>query len=157
MLDVRIPMGILFVVLGALLYFYGWFVSEPVLFYTPDTRFPLKLNMPVGAFMFMFGVIMLVLARYIRIHTMDRELANREKELGKADRKRQKALAKRELAAGGQVDGSQSDSATEDSDEDKNESTDGEDEQETGGDASVPGDTSVSGEPKESGDSGKSE
>lgn len=113
MLDVRIPMGILFVVLGALLYFYGMFFSEAVPFYTPNSWFPLKLDQPVGAFMFMFGVIMLVLARFIRIHTADRELAAREKELGRVERKRQKALDKRLSAAreAGDAEVSESDDA----------------------------------------------
>lgn len=99
MLDVRKPMGLLFVILGALLFVYGYFFSEAVPFYTPDSWFPLKLNQPVGAFMFIFGAMMLALARFVQLHTADRELGERERELNKAERKRQKAIAKRELAA----------------------------------------------------------
>ncbi|MDZ4835865.1 MAG: hypothetical protein SGJ27_18965 [Candidatus Melainabacteria bacterium] len=100
MLDVRKPMGLLFVILGALLFVYGYFFSEAVPFYTPDSWFPLKLNQPVGAFMFIFGAMMLALARFVQLHTADRELGERERELNRAERKRQRAIAKRELAAG---------------------------------------------------------
>ncbi len=103
MLDVRLPMGILFVTLGALLFFYGMFFSEAVPFYTPNSWFPLKLNMPVGAFMFVFGLITLTLARFVRIQTADRELASRERELDKIERRRQKALMKRAMAVDGPV------------------------------------------------------
>ena len=103
MLDVRLPMGILFVTLGALLFFYGMFFSEAVPFYTPNSWFPLKLNMPVGAFTFVFGLITLTLARFVRIQTADRELASRERELDKIERRRQKALMKRAMAVDGPV------------------------------------------------------
>lgn len=118
MLDVRIPMGILFVTLGALLFFYGMFFSEAVPFYTPNSWFPLKLNMPVGAFMFVFGLITLTLARFVRIQTADRELASRERELDKIERRRQKALIKRALAGDtpvDEIDGAE-ESATQESD-----------------------------------------
>lgn len=39
---------------------------------------------------------MLMLARFMKIHIADRELALREKELDKAERRRQKALARRD-------------------------------------------------------------
>ena len=96
-------MGILFVTLGALLFFYGMFFSEAVPFYTPNSWFPLKLNMPVGAFTFVFGLITLTLARFVRIQTADRELASRERELDKIERRRQKALMKRAMAVDGPV------------------------------------------------------
>ncbi len=101
MLDVRIPMGLLFTLLGALLFFYGMFISQPVPFYTPNSWFPLKLNQPVGLFMFIFGVLMLALARFVRIHTADRELGLREQELDKAERKRQRALERQKEKASG--------------------------------------------------------
>jgi hypothetical protein len=119
MLDVRKPMGLLFVILGALLFFYGMFFSKPVPFFTPDATFPLKLNQPVGAFMFLFGALMLALARFVQVSTFDRELALRESELNRADRKRQKALAKRALAEGKGEDSV--DDETESSSEDESE------------------------------------
>jgi len=94
MLDVRKPLGLLFMILGALLFVYGLFFSQPVQFYTPTSNFPLKLNQPVGAFMFVFGVIMWYLARYVELHTFDKELSQREKEFEKVERRRQKALDK---------------------------------------------------------------
>jgi hypothetical protein len=99
MLDVRKPLGLLFLILGALLFLYGQFFSEPVNFQTPHTFFPLKLNQPVGAFMFIFGLVMWQLARYVELHTLDRELTDREKELERVERKRAKALAKQQAAA----------------------------------------------------------
>lgn len=99
MLDVRKPLGLLFLILGSLLFLYGQFFSEPVTFYTPHTSFPLKLNQPVGLFMFAFGLIMWFLSRYVELSTLDRELGKREKELERVERKRAKALAKQQAAA----------------------------------------------------------
>jgi hypothetical protein len=99
MLDVRKPLGLLFIILGALLFLYGMFVSQPVNFQTPNAFFPLKLNMPVGAFMFVFGVVMWQLARYVELKTLDTELTERERELDRVEKKRAKALAKQQAAA----------------------------------------------------------
>ena len=102
MLDVRKPLGLLFIILGALLYLYGTFFTQPVDFQTPVAHFPLKLNLPVGAFMFVFGLVMWQLARFVELHTLDRELRNRESELAKAERRRQKALAKQKASQEGE-------------------------------------------------------
>jgi len=99
MLDVRKPLGLLFIILGALLFLYGMYFSPEVNFQTPNAFFPLKLNMPVGAFMFIFGVIMWQLARYVELKTLDHELTEREKELDRVERKRAKVLAKQQAAA----------------------------------------------------------
>ncbi|MBX3076639.1 hypothetical protein KF707_10865 [Candidatus Obscuribacterales bacterium] len=99
MLDVRKPLGLLFIILGALLFLYGMYFSPEVNFQTPNAFFPLKLNMPVGAFMFIFGVIMWQLARYVELKTLDHELTEREKELDRVEKKRAKALAKQQAAA----------------------------------------------------------
>ena len=99
MLDVRKPLGLLFIILGALLFLYGMFISQPVNFQTPNAFFPLKLNMPVGAFMFIFGLVMWQLARYVELKTLDQELAAREKELDRVEKKRAKVLAKQQAAA----------------------------------------------------------
>ncbi len=87
MLDVRKPLGLLFMILGGLLFWYGVFCSPGVEFHTPGTSFLLKLNQPVGAFMFVFGLIMWQLARFVELHTLDRELRNREKELGDGEKR----------------------------------------------------------------------
>lgn len=99
MLDVRKPLGLLFIILGAVLFLYGQFISEPVQFFTPYGSFPLKLNQPVGAFMFVFGLIMWLLARYVELNTLDRELSKREREFSKVERRRRKALDKQAAGA----------------------------------------------------------
>lgn len=81
MLDIRKPLGLLFIILGAMLFLYGAFIQKEVMFYTPQTKFPLKLNQPVGLFMFAFGMVMWQLSRYVNIVRLERGLKAREKEL----------------------------------------------------------------------------
>jgi|AGTN01.3.fsa_nt_gi hypothetical protein len=81
MLDIRKPLGLLFILLGAILFLYGMFLQKEVMFFTPQTKFPLKLNMPVGLFMFAFGMVMWQLSRYVNIVRLERGLKAREKEL----------------------------------------------------------------------------
>lgn len=81
MLDIRKPLGLLFILLGVLLFAYGMFIQKEVIFHTPQTKFPLKLNMPVGLFMFAFGMVMWQLSRYVNIIRLERGLKEREKEL----------------------------------------------------------------------------
>lgn len=81
MLDIRKPLGLLFILLGVILFAYGMFIQKEVMFYTPQTKFPLKLNMPVGLFMFAFGMVMWQLSRYVNIIRLERGLKEREKEL----------------------------------------------------------------------------
>lgn len=100
MLDVRKPLGLLFMILGGLLFLYGVFFSPGVEFHTPGTAFLLKLNQPVGAFMFAFGLIMWQLARFIELHTLDRELTNREKELISESKPGEPEVAEEGAAAG---------------------------------------------------------
>ncbi|MBX9670029.1 MAG: hypothetical protein K2X93_20685 [Candidatus Obscuribacterales bacterium] len=100
MLDVRKPLGLLFMILGGILFIYGLFFSPGVEFHTPGTGFLLKLNQPVGAFMFVFGLIMWQLARYVELNTLERELKNREKELADDDKIRALELPTEEESAG---------------------------------------------------------
>jgi len=81
MLDIRKPLGLLFILLGVILFAYGMFIQKEVMFHTPQTKFPLKLNMPVGLFMFAFGMVMWQLSRYVNIIRLERGLKEREKEL----------------------------------------------------------------------------
>lgn len=81
MLDIRKPLGLLFILLGAILFLYGALIQKEVMFFTPDTKFPLKLNQPVGLFMFAFGLVMWQLSRYVNIIRLERGLKAREKEL----------------------------------------------------------------------------
>lgn len=81
MLDIRKPLGLLFIILGAMLFLYGAFIQKEVMFFTPQAKFPLKLNQPVGLFMFAFGMVMWQLSRYVNIVRLERGLKAREKEL----------------------------------------------------------------------------
>lgn len=81
MLDIRKPLGLLFILLGLILFLYGAFLQKEVMFFTPQTKFPLKLNQPVGIFMFAFGLVMWQLSRYVNIVRLERGLKAREKEL----------------------------------------------------------------------------
>jgi hypothetical protein len=58
-LDVRIPIGLLFVVFGAILVVYG-LVSDPVIYQTHSLGH--NINLSWGAAQFVFGAVMLFLA-----------------------------------------------------------------------------------------------
>lgn len=122
MLDVRKPLGLLFMIIGELLFVYGLVFSEAVEFYTPHTHFSLKLNQPVGVFMFAFGLIMWQLARFVEINTMDREMRNRRQELGMADDD--------DTEGGGKDIEEEDDDVEEEDDEDVEEADDAEEEDE---------------------------
>ncbi len=107
-------------ILGGILFIYGLFFSPGVEFHTPGTGFLLKLNQPVGAFMFVFGLIMWQLARYVELSTLERELKNREKELADDDKIRALELPTEEESAGShpRVPGGAAQSADEQSEAD---------------------------------------
>jgi len=84
MLDVRKPIAVLFLILGALLFGYGQFFQDFVAWKIPNGEVPLKLNMPCGLFMFLFGVIMWQLARYSEIKDLEKAIRKREEELSRA-------------------------------------------------------------------------
>lgn len=61
MLDVRYPIGYLFLILGALLAIYGY--GHPASFNTVNGPFPLNIDVPWGIFMFLFGMGTVSLAK----------------------------------------------------------------------------------------------
>ncbi|MCA9803922.1 MAG: hypothetical protein KC777_18255 [Cyanobacteria bacterium HKST-UBA02] len=84
MLDVRKPIAFLFLLLGALLFGYGQIFQDFVAWKIPNGEVPLKLNVPCGLFMFLFGVIMWQLARYSEIKELEKAIKDREEELSRA-------------------------------------------------------------------------
>ncbi|MGD9679985.1 MAG: hypothetical protein AB7W16_02270 [Candidatus Obscuribacterales bacterium] len=84
MLDVRKPIAFLFLLLGALLFGYGQLFQDFVAWKIPNGEVPLKLNVPCGLFMFLFGAIMWQLARYSEIKELEKAMEDREEELSRA-------------------------------------------------------------------------
>ena len=89
MLDVRKPMGLFICHPWCLAVFStACFFSKPVPFFTPDATFSVEVKSACGArSCSCFGALMLALARFVQVSTVDRELAQRESELNRADRK----------------------------------------------------------------------
>ncbi|MDD2708522.1 MAG: hypothetical protein PHV34_10965 [Verrucomicrobiae bacterium] len=59
-LDIRLPMGLMLAIMGAILTMYGLFTrSDPMYARSQD----ININLVWGAFMFIIGVIMVVMAR----------------------------------------------------------------------------------------------
>lgn len=85
MIDIAKPLSILFLLLGALLFFYGMFFTQFVEFPIPGGKVPLKLNQPVGLFMFLFGVVAWFFSRYVYLKTFEDGYNQRRVELGLAD------------------------------------------------------------------------
>ncbi len=85
MIDIAKPLSILFLLLGALLFFYGMFFTQFVEFPIPGGKVPLKLNQPVGLFMFLFGVVGWFFSRYVYLKTFEDGYNQRRVELGLAD------------------------------------------------------------------------
>lgn len=74
MLDVRLPIGLLFLVLGAMLAVYGYMNPPLEKLYISQIGLPLNINVPWGILMFLFGVVMVSLARLDRALALEREL-----------------------------------------------------------------------------------
>jgi len=85
MIDIAKPLAILFLLLGELLFFYGMFFTQFVEFPIPGGKVPLKLNQPVGLFMFLFGVVAWFFSRYVYLKTFEDGYNQRRVELGLAD------------------------------------------------------------------------
>lgn len=85
MIDIAKPLAILFLLLGALLFFYGMLFTDFVNFPIPDGKVPLKLNQPVGLFMFLFGVVAWFFSRYLYLKTFEEGYLARKSELGIED------------------------------------------------------------------------
>ncbi len=60
-LDIRIPLGLIFVILGGLIGLYGFFTRHAALMY--EKSLGINLNLTWGAVMFLFGFIMLLVGR----------------------------------------------------------------------------------------------
>lgn len=64
LLDVRIPIGWLFLVLGAMLAIYGYMTPQgPASYITASGILPLNINIPWGILMFLFGLGTVSLAK----------------------------------------------------------------------------------------------
>lgn len=61
MLDIRIPIGLLFTVLGVLLTAYGFFTNADAVLYAKSFQY--NVNLWSGLFMLVFGTVMLLTAR----------------------------------------------------------------------------------------------
>lgn len=73
MLDVRLPIGWLFIVLGVMLAGYGY-VNPPVESFNFGTlSLPLNLNVPWGILMAIFGLIMVSLAKLDSVLIAEKE------------------------------------------------------------------------------------
>ncbi|MBI5174072.1 MAG: hypothetical protein HY986_14415 [Candidatus Melainabacteria bacterium] len=71
MLDVRYPIGFLFLILGALLAIYGY--GHPATFNTVNGPFPLNIDVPWGIFMFLFGMGTVSLAKLDEVKNAEQE------------------------------------------------------------------------------------
>jgi len=61
MLDIRIPIGLLFTVLGVLLTAYGFFTNSDAVLYAKSFQY--NVNLWSGLFMLVFGAVMLLTTR----------------------------------------------------------------------------------------------
>jgi len=73
MLDVRLPIGLLFLVLGVMLAIYGYMNPPLEKLYFSQVGLPLNINVPWGILMTLFGVVMVSLARLDRAVALERE------------------------------------------------------------------------------------
>ena len=58
--DIKLPIGLMFTILGILITLYGLFTKSDKVMYEPS--FGVNVNLWIGLFMLIFGLIMLVLA-----------------------------------------------------------------------------------------------
>ncbi len=84
MLDVRLPIGLLFLVLGSMLAIYGYMNPPVDKLYFNHVGLPLNINVPWGILMTIFGIIMVSLAWLDRAAALERELKAKA-EKGNAD------------------------------------------------------------------------
>jgi hypothetical protein len=64
MLDIRIPIGLMFTIFGAILLLFGLFFSDPKIY--QQHSMGMNINLAWGGLMLVFGGIMLLLARWRR-------------------------------------------------------------------------------------------
>lgn len=76
MLDVRNPIGYLFLVLGAMIAVWGYTHPLHAEYITSSGVLPFNPDAPWGIIMFLFGLVMISLARLDRIVKMEEEASN---------------------------------------------------------------------------------
>jgi hypothetical protein len=59
-LDIRIPLGLIFLITGGIISLYGFFTRNSAIY---DKSMGINLNLTWGAIMFLFGLIMFVVGR----------------------------------------------------------------------------------------------
>ncbi|CAN5247317.1 hypothetical protein BH11CYA1_BH11CYA1_05570 [soil metagenome] len=74
MLDVRLPIGWLFLVLGVMLAVYGYAYPPSESMLIGQVSLPLNLDVPWGILMALFGVAMISLAQMDKLKAMESEL-----------------------------------------------------------------------------------
>lgn len=73
MLDVRYPIGYLFLALGLILTVYGYISPSVTSFITAGGSLPLNINIPWGILMFLFGLATTCLAKMDDIKNVQAE------------------------------------------------------------------------------------
>ncbi|MFA6208122.1 MAG: hypothetical protein WCT03_13725 [Candidatus Obscuribacterales bacterium] len=84
MLDVRLPIGWLFMVLGVMLAIYGYANPPAENMLLGQVLLPLNLDVPWGILMALFGLSMVSLAQIDKLKTLELELAASKSEAGAA-------------------------------------------------------------------------
>jgi hypothetical protein len=64
-LDIRIPLGLIFLITGGIISVYGFFTRHSALY---DKSMGINLNLTWGAIMFVFGLIMFLVGRRQKWH-----------------------------------------------------------------------------------------
>ena len=85
MIDIAKPLAYLFILLGIILFGYGQFFSDPVELSFKAGKVMIKLNQPVGLFMFLFGMVAFFFSKYMYLKALDTGLKDRKSELGIED------------------------------------------------------------------------
>lgn len=81
MLDVRLPIGWLFLVLGVMLAVYGYANPPAESLRLGQVLLPLNLDVPWGILMALFGVAMVSLAQIDKLKALEKELRDRKVEV----------------------------------------------------------------------------
>ncbi|MBP9090831.1 hypothetical protein KBI23_07345 [bacterium] len=85
MLDVRLPIGWLFLVLGVMLAGYGYANPPAESLRLGQVLLPLNLDVPWGILMALFGVAMVSLAQIDKIKALEKELRDSRVEVSASD------------------------------------------------------------------------
>lgn len=110
MLDVRYPIGYLFLILGIILAGYGY--ANPATFNTAGGPLPLNIDVPWGILMFLFGLATVSLSKLDEVRALEAlSLQEAVKETAKEAGREAEKETERELAPEGKPD-TESDSDT---------------------------------------------